>query len=348
MRRMKIGLATLFWILACSVVVSAERPNALLIAVDDLRPELGCYGVGQVKTRNIDAFVQTALVANRAYCQLGAGEGRRTSTATGTSFEKLKAGALGKQSDQSGTWAAADGHGVVHVEHKRTGKQSLRLLGGEKRVVEWTPVPTKEKVEQLDFWFERWTKRAPFEFRVLVLNDGNWQPLHHDKGKAIVGSFKNKLTLPLNGLKPEKFRFESTTPVDSGVMIDDVNLTIAKPMRILGTVPIQTVSPVLIRNKVNPVLGIQIDTEGSQFPIELTTLNVRLNGTTNLDDIEYIEAYFAGASDLLPRDMDALAAKFSRFGKPRQPNGELVQFEGSLKLSPGANLFWISVKLKDS
>ena len=47
----------------------AARPNVLFIAVDDLRPELGCYGKDYMKTPNIDAIAKQGMVFDHAYWQ---------------------------------------------------------------------------------------------------------------------------------------------------------------------------------------------------------------------------------------------------------------------------------------
>ena len=37
----------------CGVARGADRPNVLLILVDDLKPVLGCYGEAAAKTPNL-------------------------------------------------------------------------------------------------------------------------------------------------------------------------------------------------------------------------------------------------------------------------------------------------------
>ncbi len=48
----------------------AERPpNVLFIAVDDLRPQLGCYGHAQMISPHFDALAGQGFLFERAYCQ---------------------------------------------------------------------------------------------------------------------------------------------------------------------------------------------------------------------------------------------------------------------------------------
>jgi len=47
-----------------------ERPNVLFIPVDDLRPQLGCYGQSQMVPPHIDRLAEEGVVFTRAYCQV--------------------------------------------------------------------------------------------------------------------------------------------------------------------------------------------------------------------------------------------------------------------------------------
>jgi iduronate 2-sulfatase len=64
-------------------VEAADRPNILFIAVDDLRPEIGCYGNSIVKTPNIDRIAARGIVFNKAYCQQAVCSPSRTAIMTG-------------------------------------------------------------------------------------------------------------------------------------------------------------------------------------------------------------------------------------------------------------------------
>ncbi|MEM9400722.1 MAG: sulfatase, partial [Verrucomicrobiota bacterium] len=46
-----------------------NKTNVLMIVIDDLRPELGCYGVEEIKSPNIDKLAAKSMLFERAYSQ---------------------------------------------------------------------------------------------------------------------------------------------------------------------------------------------------------------------------------------------------------------------------------------
>lgn len=48
---------------------AAERPNVLLLCIDDLRPELNCYGVDYIHSPNIDRLAATGRIFRHHYVQ---------------------------------------------------------------------------------------------------------------------------------------------------------------------------------------------------------------------------------------------------------------------------------------
>lgn len=53
---------------ATASVHAADKPNILLVCVDDLKPLLGCYGDKLAKSPNVDRLASRGMVFDKAYC----------------------------------------------------------------------------------------------------------------------------------------------------------------------------------------------------------------------------------------------------------------------------------------
>ncbi len=53
-----------------SKLESVEKKNILVFIVDDLRPELNCYGADQIVSPNIDKIAERGTLFSNAYCQI--------------------------------------------------------------------------------------------------------------------------------------------------------------------------------------------------------------------------------------------------------------------------------------
>ncbi len=70
-------------LLTHSAPLAWGKPNVLFLAVDDLRPELACYGKTQIKSPNIDKLARTGFLFERAYCMVPTCGASRASLMTG-------------------------------------------------------------------------------------------------------------------------------------------------------------------------------------------------------------------------------------------------------------------------
>lgn len=62
---------------------ATSKMNVLFLMADDMRPELGCYGVQEVKTPNMDRLAASGVLFQNAYCNIPVSGASRASLLTG-------------------------------------------------------------------------------------------------------------------------------------------------------------------------------------------------------------------------------------------------------------------------
>lgn len=75
---------------ATADAAQGAKPNILFIAVDDLRPELNCFGRTYIHSPNIDRIAKMGMAFERAYCQQAVCSPSRSSLMTGTRPDSTK------------------------------------------------------------------------------------------------------------------------------------------------------------------------------------------------------------------------------------------------------------------
>lgn len=85
-------IALVFKIAISCAAQNGEKPNVLFIAVDDLRPELACYGATHIQSPNIDKLAQQGTVFEKAFCNVPVCGASRASLLTGVrpTFTRFK------------------------------------------------------------------------------------------------------------------------------------------------------------------------------------------------------------------------------------------------------------------
>ncbi len=121
----KLSLLCVAVLLASAGLVRAEssQPNVLFIAVDDLRPELACYGKQHIHSPNIDRLAASGVLFERAYCMVPTCGASRASLMTG--IRPARNRFVSYQ-----TWAEKDAPGITTLNTQfRSNGYFTRSLG---------------------------------------------------------------------------------------------------------------------------------------------------------------------------------------------------------------------------
>jgi arylsulfatase A-like enzyme len=151
MKHILAALLSLF----CSSLFAADKPNILFIAVDDLRPQLACYGQSQVQSPNLDRLAAQGVLFERAYCMVPTCGASRASLMTSirpapkrfvthlTYAEKDAPGitTLNTHFKQNGYYTVSNGKVFHHPEDNAIGWSEPAWRPGQ--LAEGVPAPAK-------------------------------------------------------------------------------------------------------------------------------------------------------------------------------------------------------------
>ncbi|MFR6354038.1 BNR-repeat neuraminidase N-terminal domain-containing protein [Akkermansia sp.] len=263
------------------------------------------------------------------------------------SFEQAKRGKFTSLQTEYGPLSCADGVAEIGGTGK-TGNSSLRMFGGKdaELKLDLKDVPTTEV--RLSAWAERWTGQAPFEFSITAVGSQGEKEIYDGKNIK-TGGFKTKIEARVPA-GTRSLVFKLTAPENKGLKLDDLFIVPSIPMKVDPRVEMSApVAPVIKRIPGNPVLSVNVKTEGCLNPVSLNAVNLDFSGTARLADIESVTVVRGGEKPGLqgavtfPEDPAQVlgTVRISGGMKPR------ISVRGNLELEPGDNHLWVCVTMKD-
>ena len=264
------------------------------------------------------------------------------------SFEQAKRGKFTSLQTEYGPLSCADGVAEIGGTGK-TGNSSLRMFGGKdaELKLDMKDEPTTE--ERLSAWAERWTGQAPFEFSITAVGPQGEKEIYDGKNIK-TGGFKTKIEARVPA-GTRSLVFKLTAPENKGLKLDDLIIVPSIPMKVDPRVEMSApVAPVSKRIPGNPILSVNVKTEGCLKPVSLNAVNLDFSGMDRLADIESVTVVRGGEKPEFPEGAVTFpedpaqvlgTVRISGGMKPR------ISVRGNLELEPGDNHLWVCVTMKD-
>ena len=199
------------------------------------------------------------------------------------SFESLPAGKITGGETMYGNISAEAGHAEILKGKARSGSGALHIMGGKDKSVTISLEKPLTKETPCDFWAERWTRRAPFEFSFIAITPEGEQRLIHNTNLGVGGFHLHaEAKLPAG---TTAVKFVCTSDEKGGIIIDDFCI-MDGPMVIKSVTGIDPgVYPIMKRAHFNPVMGIEVKTGGSTDPKALEKVTLKIDDPANVESV---------------------------------------------------------------
>lgn len=247
-------------------------------------------------------------------------------------FEGMSAGEI-KQADTShGVLKAAPGHAEINRGHGRNSAQALRILGGAGHAVELQLGKALESDTTGMCWVERWTRRAPFMFRIVAITPAGEKEVTR-LDKSGVGGYHHHLKWQMPA-GTTALRFEADTAAGGGVLIDDLELMTGAMKIDQVRVHNPGVFPIMKRAVFNPALALEVKTTGASAPKAVQEIRFKVSDP----------AYVAGVTLRSGSDdgLDFSHSKVYGTGVPLADGTVVIKSDAAL--DGGTSRLWLDVQ----
>jgi len=258
----------------------------------------------------------------------------------GTSFETAPAGEFTELKTDLGIWSEVAGKVLVNDAHAKTGKHCLQIAGGKRSSVTLKIAEGIKANGKLSFWAERWTVREPFTFRIEKFAGNVWKEIFNGDAQIQVGrSFLSHIKVSLSDEKITQLRFTVTSPADTGILIDDIKISPAEPMKVASTEIVPLALPALVGVEKSAIIKLKICTTGNLNPISINRIKASIIDESTTGSIQRLQPFYGGSESDFRWDVP--------FGTARTPGKKISHsFTGDQKLSEGDNYVWLACELR--
>lgn len=258
------------------------------------------------------------------------------------SFEQAKRGKFTSLQTAYGTLVCKE-HVAQVVAGGKTGKASLQMSGGKGKELTLNLKEPPAKDVLFSAWGERLSSQAPFELVILAVGPEGEREIYNGRNLA-AEDFKTLIQARIPA-GSQSLIFKLNSADNKGLKMDDWVMAPCIPMLLNPRIEMKTDAyPVMVRVQSNPVLSLNMKTEGALKPVTVQAVNLDLAGTSRISDIKSITVMRGGDNPpFLQADDTQILGTVELTGT----SNPQVSVKGRLELVPGNNHLWVCVTMQD-
>ncbi len=259
-------------------------------------------------------------------------------------FDSLKPGQFSTLVTSIGRWQVERGGvALIDNQHSVSGKQCLHLTGGKRTAAILTLPPGSDTSGDLVFRAERWTRRAPFVFRIDKQVGAGWQEIYNGDAFIRVGRpFLSHVKVRLGDRNIRQLRFTVESPIGTGILIDDLRLTQPRPMKIVSVEHVPWTAPVLVGRGSCGLSCLKVEAEGNLKPVSLDSITSKVSCDGN--DVAQVQACLSTEDRFATARPKGLTVALSKDAEEQQAH--TIQLFPDAELTEGTNYVWVACTLR--